>query len=177
LDYSIVADVTYKISPSSEKLLRVFQSTDLYRGLRNFVGLEVSSYLNFTLAGEVMQKTRQSFTISLVPFRVYPIYNHLEAKWRDATDDFQLYNRLGVYVSLGELHTLYYTNWKTCGNSIVENGASNADDFLELFYCGYNSSTENVVEDVGLPGWNFNNYLGTRWEREWYLNEFNKVFL
>lgn len=122
-----------------------------------------------------MQKTKQQFTISLVPFRVYPLYDHFEAKWREATDDIQLYNRLGVYVSLGELHTQYYTNWKNCGNSIVENGVSNVDDVLQVFYCGYNPETETVVEDVGLPGWNFSKYLGSRWEREWHLFTINEI--
>jgi len=56
------------------------------------------------------------------------------------------YNKLAAYISLAEIHTVYYNNWKACGNVFINSdGSNNFDDALLIGYCGYNIATESAT--------------------------------
>lgn len=164
LDYEMAGDVNYRISLPDPTVFINWNPSDTTQKLRNFVGAEIVSYLNFTIKAEVMQRTKQQLTLSLVPFRVYPVVDYFTYTRTVSSGAQAVYNRVSAFINLGEIHTLYYNNWKSCGNTFVNNdGTNNFDDAFLLEYCGYNTETETVSEDstIYLP-----NLYGARWTKE-----------
>lgn len=74
-----------------------------------------------------------------MPFRVYPALDYFSINRNLNTGTTTDYNKIAAYIQVGEIHTTYYSNWKACGNTVVNNdGSSNFDDVLLISYCGYN---------------------------------------
>ncbi len=53
-----------------------------------------------------------------------------------------------IQAQLFDTHLTYYSNYKSCGNSMLDyvSSAINANAFTDV-YCGYNEETEFTVED------------------------------
>lgn len=169
-------DVNYKISLPDVRAYFNWNSIDTLQGVQNFIGGEVNAYVNFTLHAEIFQRTKQQVTVSLIPFRAYPLYHWGRSTKAVSASPVTFYNRIGSYLSLGEIHTVYYNNWKACGNSFVNNdGSNNFDDTFLIAYCGYNTQTEHASEDSTNAGtYGFEKYFGPRYERDIKLFEMSK---
>lgn len=57
LDYTMEGDINYKINLPELKAMIAWNPGDTDNGVRSFVGLEINSYLNFTVHAEIFQKT------------------------------------------------------------------------------------------------------------------------
>jgi hypothetical protein len=140
VDYTMAYDVNYKVSLPDLYTNINWDSAATMQNFRGFLGLELSSYVNFTIKAEIMQKTIQQLTLSLVPVRVYPVLTDFSATRSVTTGAEAIGDQLSAYISLGEIHTIYYSIWKSCGNTFVnQDGSSNFDDVFQFGYCGYNS--------------------------------------
>eukprot|EP00347_Sterkiella_histriomuscorum_P023259 403335338 len=172
LDYTMEGDVNYKINLPELKAIINWNPSDSTQGIRSFVGLEVNSYLNFTVKAELMQKTIQKLTFSLMPFRLYPLLDYFSTTRSTSSGLVTFYNKLSAYLQLGEIHTLYYSNWKSCGNTFVNSdGSNNFDDAFLISYCGYNEESELASEDSATY---FPSLYGSRWQKEIKLWEYTE---
>lgn len=79
LDLEFVYDIKWTLDLPSMMADFGLQSGASSQDVTTYSGAEVLGYLNFTVAAEFFEQTQQRFTISLVPFRVYPFIDHFKA--------------------------------------------------------------------------------------------------
>ena len=126
--------------------------------------------MNASISCEFFQTTKQKFRISLIPARFYPVYWWLNVGVNTQNKQIVAGELIsGSYVTLGEFHTLYYSNWKNCGNSIVTITPPFApnNNFQDTQYCAYNKETETIVEDATRANQWLNGWLGATDYYDW----------
>ena len=102
-----------------------------------------------------------------MPFRFYPALDYFSTTRNLGSGVVTFRNKLAAYLQLGEIHTLYYSNWRSCGNTFVNSdGTNNFDDAFLISYCGYSSETETASEDSLIY---FPSLYGARWTKEMVL--------
>lgn len=148
LDVEYVYDIAWTLDLPTMIANLGWAESDNSQRLSSYVGAEVLGYLNFTVAAEFFEQTQQRVTVGLIPFRVYPAIDYFKMDRNMDTDQVHFINKLRAYVSLGEIHTYYYSNWKACGNVFMNaDGSSNLDDTFVDKYCAYNANTATEVYD------------------------------